>query len=363
MKDLLRVIERAAVAVGVLLSFFAVIEILRAYTILRDTHAWLGYGFLAVLAVLLGYVAWQVRALFTFRTALSPPALPEDGTLSAKQARAYRDHLGEIEVRFRANTLLESETTALDALQAAVQTLPDPVGDGENLREAVRILENERIAPLLKILDREAEAVVSDNVGIVSLGTALSPYRSVDLYIVMARNARMIRRIVQIYRTRPTTRETVRVFYDVIRVVAAVNLINAMDNVWTGLGRHVPFLGRYGEAMSEGLFSGLLTSVAGHAAIDRCRSYKPWSREEAVREYRGKLSRWSRDVWSILKRHSVDRMTRRDGGRVPADEFEGDPGDDPGARSPGTGNGNPAWWNPFGRRMPGDVENEGEQQA
>ncbi|MCB2213215.1 YcjF family protein [bacterium] len=357
MAKLLKTLERIAVVVGIGLSFFAVIETLRAYQILYDTHPWLGYGFLAVVAALLLYVVWQVRSLFTLGAALVPPELPGEGPVSPKQAKRFEQHMQRVCDRFSSNPHLVTKARQLDRLREAVDALPEPAGDGSNVRDAVLAVERDHVSPLLIGLDEAAEAVVSDNVGIVSVGTALSPYRSVDMYIVLARNTRMINRILAIYRTRPTTRETVRVFYDIFRVVAAINLLNAMDNVWAGLGRHVPFLGRYGEAMSEGMFSGLLTSVAGHAAIDRCRSYRPWSQEEAVRKYRGKLHRWSLDVFGILKRHSFDKLKRKSKDPSPEDvdlavdealfEQELEQGD-----------GGKAWWNPFGRKRAADETTE-----
>ena len=308
---MLKILERIAVVVGVALTFFVVIETLRAYQILRDTHEFLGYGFLVLVAGLLLYVVWQIRAIFAYRQVLTPPELPDEGEITVKQAKRFKQHLQRVSKRFSNNPNLVSNSRQLERLQASVEALPEPVGDGTNVSDAILAIERDHVAPLLKVLDKAAEDVVSDNVGLVSIGTALSPYRSVDMYIVLARNTRMINRILHIYRTAPTPRETLLVFYDILRVVAAINLINAMDNIWTGLGRHVPFFGRYGEAMSEGVFSGLLTSVAGHAAIDRCSSYRPWSKDEAVREYKSKMGRWSADVIGILKRYSVDKLKKK----------------------------------------------------
>lgn len=352
MKDILKTLERVAVVFGVLLTFFAVIEVLRAYQILYDTNPYAGYGFLVVVALLLAYVVWQVRAIFAYRMALKPPALPGEGSLTDKQVKIFRRHMQRVARRFAENPILASEhLDEVDAMRMAVESLPETGNDDGNVfRSAVEAIEREHISPLLKHLDRHAEGVVSDNVGLVSLGTALSPYRSVDMYIVLARNARMVNQILRIYRTRPTPGETVKVFYDIVRVVAAVNLINAMDNVWTGIGRHVPFIGRYGEAMSEGLFSGLLTSVAGHAAIDRCRSYRPWSREEAVRTYRGKLQRWGLDVFGILRRHGIDRIFGR-----PKKIGDAGPDDEPEVPPEAEHLSDHPRWNPFTKKKTADA--------
>lgn len=310
MKSLLKTVERIAVILGVGLSLFAVLETIRAWETLDNLHPWLGYAFLAVVALLLFYLIWQLRSLIGFRTALRPPMRPDGETMTRKEVAQMVRYLERVTERFANNPLLQGPAPdkEIERLRERIASLKKSPPSPQEASEVLGGIENESIAPLLKRLDQRAEEIVSDNVGLVTVGTALSPYRSIDLYIVLARNVRMINRILQIYRTRPSAQETLRVFYDIARTVAAVNLLNAMDNVWAGIGRHMPKVGTFAEAISEGMFSGLLTSVAGHAAIDRSRSYRPWSGEEAVRRYRGRLNRWARDVFGILVRHGFDRI-------------------------------------------------------
>ncbi|HEX05635.1 MAG TPA: hypothetical protein ENH10_10870, partial [Bacteroidetes bacterium] len=175
MAKLLKVLERIAVVAGVALTFFAVIETLRGYQILYDTHPYLGYGFLAVVAALLLYLLWQIRALFSYRQALAPPELPDEGQVSAKQAKKFRSHMIKVSDRFNANPHLADKRSQLERLRAEVEALPEPSGDGSNVRDAILAIERNHISPLLTDLDKTAEAVVSDNVGLVTVGTAVSP--------------------------------------------------------------------------------------------------------------------------------------------------------------------------------------------
>lgn len=324
MQPILKTIERIAVLVGVGFTFFAVLETIRAWETLSAVHPWLGYAFLLLVALLLFYLVWQLRSLLGFRAALTPPVRPGGEITNNHDVKQMVRYLDRVTTRFVNNPYLkgpasEKELTRLRQMVVDLRkSTPTPSAASELLRQ----VENESIAPMLKRLDERAEALVSDNVGLVTLGTALSPYRSIDLYIVLARNFRMVNQILQVYRTRPTMRETLRVFYDIARTVAAVNLLNAMDNVWAGIGRHMPKVGTFAEAVSEGMFSGLLTSVAGHAAIDRSRSYQPWSGEEAVRRYRGRLNRWARDVLGILIRHGFDKIVPGRGKKNSDETFE-----------------------------------------
>jgi uncharacterized membrane protein YcjF (UPF0283 family) len=317
MKPILKTAERIAVVLGIALAFFAVLETLQAWQTLRDLHPWAGHAFLLVVALLLLYLLLQLRALLQYRAALKPPALPAEGPLHVREVKQALRYLDRVTARLSENSILKDDGAQeeLKLLESEVAMLINQAPSPDDARKELHRIENLFIAPLLDRLDKHAEVIVSDNVGLVTLGTALSPYKSIDLYIVLARNIRMVNRILHVYRTRPTLRETVKVFYDIARVVAAVNLLNAMDNVWAGIGRHIPKVGTLAEAVSEGMFSGLLTSVAGHAAIDRSRSYQPWSGEEAARRYQGRLNRWARDVLGILVRYGFDRIIPGRGSR------------------------------------------------
>ncbi len=330
MHKILKTIERIAVLVGLGLTFFAVIEILQAYESLARIHPYAGSGFLVLCAVLIGLLAWQIRALFRYPSAPQLPEVPESGPIAPVEKKKFVKFLNLITKRLLKNEILVSQASEnLQKLETRVGKIGHQINNEPAFREEILNIERENFDPLIEILDKKAEAIVSDNVGLVTIGTALSPYRSVDLYIVIARNIKMVNQIIRIYRTSPTLRESILVFYDIARVVAAVNILNAADQLWSGSIRHIPMLHTWGEAVSEGLFSGLLTSVAGHAAIDRCRTYKSWSREEAIKTYLSRIKRWGKDVVDILERYWLDRMKfwRKKGedSSIPEDLFENTP--------------------------------------
>ena len=292
-----------------LLSFAIILEVIRAYEILYSLHPYVGYIFIGLLIALTVYLIYQIKPLFNFRSAPTPPNFSKDKPLSNKQIKHYEIYLNSVNIRLQKNELLQKTHNAgLMELKDNLALLSKLSANRTKFFDKFEQIEVDYIEPLVVQLDKKAEAVVGDNVGLITIGTALSPYRSLDVYIVLVRNFRMVNQIIKIYRTSPTFLETIKVFYDIIKIVAAVNIINAMDNIWTGIGRHIPLVGNYGEAISEGLFSGLLTSVTGHAAIDRCRTYKPLSYEETALKFRGKLKNWAWDVLDIIKRHAFDKI-------------------------------------------------------
>jgi uncharacterized membrane protein YcjF (UPF0283 family) len=310
MKSYFKIIGRVVVLIGLALLFLVALEALRAYQTLDELHPIAGYAFIGVLIIFLIYLIWQIRSLFRFRAIPRRPEIPETGTIPDYQVNQFYKYMVRLTNQFSNNPYLSEQQIEISNFQAKVQELSKQNMNGAGFREAIKLLDSEYLKPIYEILDKEAEKVVSDNVGIVTIGTALSPYRGVDVAIVFARNLKMINRIISIYRMRPIFTETLAIFWDIAKVIAAVNILNSMDNVWAGIGRHVPIVGRSGEAISEGLFSGLFTSVAGHAAKDRCKAYAHWSNDEAAKRYRKKLTHWGSDVFSIIKRYGFEKLTQ-----------------------------------------------------
>jgi hypothetical protein len=73
----------------------------------------------------------------------------------------------------------------------------------------------------------------------------------------------------------------------------------------------VPYVGRALEDFAEGIGAGLLTSVAGHGALYRCRAYRGWNQEEAVRNLTSHVKRLLGDVKNIFKKDVMHRMRNR----------------------------------------------------
>ena len=77
-RQLWKAIKTTILIIGILLSFFAVVEIIRIYVTLRDFHPVLGFafGFVIALMVLLGLFSF-VKALRSRPKVLVPPAIKD----------------------------------------------------------------------------------------------------------------------------------------------------------------------------------------------------------------------------------------------------------------------------------------------
>jgi hypothetical protein len=154
-------------------------------------------------------------------------------------------------------------------------------GKYQPLHEAVLFVEQNAIVPALESLDKQAGRQVRDCVRDVMLGVTLSPYKSVDLFIVLYRNVWMVARIIRTYNTRPALGQSIRMGLDILNIVATVNYINMGKNLIEALASRLPGIGKLTDDIAQGIGAGFMTSIAGHAAMDRCRAFHRWNPQEA----------------------------------------------------------------------------------
>jgi putative membrane protein len=302
--DWWRLVRAGAIGVGALLSFLAVIEILRAFLVLRDVSPWLGFGFLAVVIGGAGALLARFLTLYLrLPRAPAPPEVADAAAPSADEALELRDFLEHRITQLGANPQLPGASSAqLAALRARLAADASPAGI-----ESVQF----ELEALLAPLDERAERIVQECVRDVMIAVVLSPYRSADLLIVLYRNGRMVLELAQLYQTRPSPLEQMRIARDVVAIVATVNLLNFTEKFLEQLVERVPVLGQVGGDVTQGVGAGLLTSATGHAAIARCKCISAFSRASAQAQLAQRMSRFARDVKSILTSEVLPRVRPR----------------------------------------------------
>ena len=130
----------------------------------------------------------------------------------------------------------------------------------------------------------------------VMVGVTLSPYKAADLLIVLYRNLIMVGQIIHVYNARPRFRQQLSIYADIVRVIATVNYLNMGRNLIEGLGSHVPGIGRFVDDIAQGMGAGFMTTVVGHAAMDRCRAFRPWNETQAKDSLRRRAAAFYGDV-------------------------------------------------------------------
>lgn len=299
LKTAWKLLRTAVIVIGVLLSFFAILEVLRAYQTLYNFHPWAAWAFLAAVIGLLVWLAVYVWInLAAFPKPLNPPRIESVENASDRQLKKYLQYLRRFVLRLSVNGLLsEAQRKGLAETALRIDAAP---GDHAGRLALIASVENDSIRPALKTLDGQASRQVRDSMRDIMVFVTLSPYKSSDLLIVLYRNLVMIVRIVRVYRVRPALSEQLRIFSDIINVIATVNYINMGRNLIEGLGSRVPGVGRFIDDIAQGIGAGFMTTVAGHAAMDRCRSFRGWNEAEAKRHMLSQVGDFYTDVKDIF---------------------------------------------------------------
>ncbi len=327
-KTIWKLIRTAVIVVGVLLTFFAVLEVLRAYQILREMHPVAGYAFLAVVV---GLLAWLVVYVWgnmaVFPKPLKSPPIDDAAAATDRQLKKYVQYLKRFLRRLIANENLSEDDHA--QITAALNQLEEQSpADRDACVALITAIELNHIKPALKKLDLQAAKQVRDSMRDIMVGVTLSPYKSADLLIVLYRNLVMLVRIVKVYRVRPAVSEQLGIFSDIINVIATVNYINMGKNLIEGLGSRVPGIGRFVDDIAQGIGAGFMTTITGHAAMDRCRAFKGWDEAEAKKHllshigdfYNDVKDMFFKDVWTGVR--SRAGVTAAEAGEKIADAID-----------------------------------------
>ncbi len=300
LKTIWKLIRTAVIVIGVLLTFFAALEVLRAYQTLHNFHPIAGYTFAAAVIGLLIWLAVYVWAnLAVFPKALKPPKIDDVSTATDRQLKKYIQYLNRFLQRLISNPNLTDDDRS-QITNALSQLENQPVSDRNGCLTLITSIEENHIKPVLKTLDAAASKQVRDSMRDIMVGVTLSPYKSADLLIVLYRNLVMVVRIVRVYRVRPSVSEQLRIFSDIINVIATVNYINMGKNLIEGIASRVPGIGRFVDDIAQGIGAGFMTTITGHAAMDRCRSFRGWNEVEAKKHLLSHVGDFYNDVKDIF---------------------------------------------------------------
>ncbi len=310
-----KLFKRCVLLIGVLLSFFAVLECIRAYQTLYELHPIAGYAFVGILLVSFCWLFWYyVRTVSTRPAVLRPVVIKEPDQANHRELQRYAKYLLRYLSRLSNNNLLSPEDCEpvrqeIDVLESKLQSHRDR----EELIAAIQKAEEQVILPALAQLDDQANRQVRNCTRDVMVGVALSPYKAADLLIVLYRNLAMVIRLIRIYNSRPRLRGQLQILSDTIRVVATVNYINMGKSLLEGLGTKVPFIRTYTDDIVQSIGAGFMTSVAGHAAMDRCRAFRGWNEQEAKNIIRSRVAEFYTDVRDIFKKDILSVIVKRVG--------------------------------------------------
>ncbi len=317
-----RAVRNVAVFLGVVLGLSVFVEIVRAYQVFYGVHPVCGHVFgLAVAGLAIWFLIWFVGAILRHPIVLSLHERPRILTGTAHEVRGYAAYLERLMRRLAQNPLLP--ISVRERLRDGELMLEEAAGGWINrvqLESTLVRCEVDIVQPAVDLLDKEATEAVRDSVRDVMLGVTLSPWRSADLLVVAYRNVLMVRRIAGIYGGRPSLREQAVILRDVLGVVATVNILNYGGRLLQNLTAGVPFLGRFADDIAQGVGAGLMTSIAGHTAMDRCSSFRAWSPARSRRTLPARIGEFLADVKGVVVSDLLAALRRPVEAQVPVME-------------------------------------------
>jgi uncharacterized membrane protein YcjF (UPF0283 family) len=311
--ELWRKAVRIVVIAGAVLALFVFVEVARAYETLYALHPWIGNAFGAAVLLLLAWLlADLVGMLWREPPVLLPPPRLDAETASRSEIMRHVRYARALARRLPLNPLLNADHR--DALRRAgeeLEALAALRAGNDALLKGLRHAADEALAPAFRALDREAEKTVRRHVSQVMAGVTLSPWRSADLYIVLQRNLAMIGAVIRVYSSRPRWREQWSILQDVMGVVAIVQYMSFGTRLCERMFARIPFVGRFVDDIAQGVGAGLMTSVTGHATIQRCSAFRGWNREQARRTVAAGLQRFSTDIRKVLFDDVMQQLRER----------------------------------------------------
>jgi len=245
----------------------------------QDWLGWLAVGLTALLV--LAAIAITLRELISLRRMAKLDKLRATATLAlknndAKHANSVIDSLAG----------LYSERPDTARGRAKLAEHQSQIIDGSDL---IALVERD----LMKPLDDKARVLVMGSAKRVSVVTAVSPRALVDIGYVLVENARLIRRLSELYGGRPSTLGFWRLARNVIGHLAVTGSIAVGDGLVQQLVGH-GLAAKISSRLGEGVINGLLTARIGISAIDLCRPL-PFSDQTrpTIKDFMGELVTFS----------------------------------------------------------------------
>lgn len=246
-------------ALGILLSAAFALWLDGIVRALFARHLWLGWAALCVIAIgTLALLAMAVREWLALRRLAGVESLRRQAETarSANEPRLARE----------AVALLASRLAGNPATARGRATLRETEGEVIDGADLLSLAETELLAPL----DQQARTLILSASKRVSIVTAVSPRALIDVGYVLLESARLVRRLAEIYGSRPGTLGFIRLARNVVTHLAVTGSIAVGDSLIQQMVGH-GIAARLSARLGEGVINGLMTVRVGIAAMDLVR--------------------------------------------------------------------------------------------
>jgi uncharacterized membrane protein YcjF (UPF0283 family) len=290
--------KRLLVLLSTLLVLYFIAELVQTVQYFFSISPLFGYISAVIIGLLVLLLALQYfKTLFALRKASPPPEFQDSTNPTDTELKHY---LAFLRKRVATLTARAAEKPNIPAL------FPEPEADEPNAAYLDRLKAgiNEAVAPL----DKQAEEEIIRTVRDVLLGVMFSPVRSLDVFIVLYKNYKLVAALSRIYDTKPDISVQFKIMRDIIAIAVTLNVMNLSDKFIEKLLSNVPGLQGSADDVVQGVGAGFFTSVIGFTAKSRCRNLEPWSVQEQQQTIKNNFKSIMRIIKNIIFQDAGPRL-------------------------------------------------------
>jgi putative membrane protein len=289
--------KRTLLLLGALFLSYFFVELALTIQKVFELNPYIGYLFsLLMAALVLQLIAKYFVTIISLKKASAPPEYLVPDRPSQSELRKYHRFLTQ-----RQQQLLNHPDY-------------DPAGV-ELLSNNTRLLNLEMINKsknvvdqMVKPLDEKAEREIFNGIRDVMIGVIFSPYRSLDVFVVLYKNVKMVNTISTIYNTRPGTAVQIKIMKDILQLALTINVMNVGDKVIENILSIIPGTGQNANDIAQGIGAGFFTSVIGFSAKRRCRNIDQWSIQEQQDNFKKNISSMVAIISKIIVSDTGSRL-------------------------------------------------------
>jgi uncharacterized membrane protein YcjF (UPF0283 family) len=286
---------RTVILLILLLAIYFIAELFQAVRSIYELNQYIGYLFGTVVFLLLGQLLVKyIIAALSIKKISPPPEYKNIDDPSQSDLQKYYQFL-----------YLRQKALQIDfgiSIEKALVRNPQ-VYSADLIVEGRSILE-EMISPL----DIEAEREIYKAIRDVMTGVIFSPFRSLDLVVVLYKNVQMVYSISKVYNTNPGTAIQMKILKDIMKLALTINVMNIGDKIVENILSMMPGTGQHAGDVAQGIGAGFFTSVIGFSTMRRCRNIDQWSVQEQQENIKNNIGSMMKVITKIIIKDAGPRL-------------------------------------------------------
>jgi uncharacterized membrane protein YcjF (UPF0283 family) len=279
--------KKTALLLILLFIIYFVAELLQAAKNIYELNQYLGYFYgIVVLFLVVQLFIKYVIATLSIKKISPPPEYKDIGNPSQSDLQKYYQFLYSRQQLLQRDFGLPIEKPLVRNPQIYSE---DIISEGKSI-----------LGDMISPLDQEAEREIFRGIRDVMTGVIFSPFRSLDLVVVLYKNFQMVYAISKVYNTRPGTATQMKILKDILKLALTINVMNIGDKIVENILSMLPGTGQHAGDVAQGIGAGFFTSVIGFSTMRRCRNIDQWSIQEQQENIRNNIGSMMKIITKII---------------------------------------------------------------